>query len=52
MARGNYAEYYLKKDSIYMIKRAVAISVVENDSTFIHGDTLLVTGKKDHRIIR
>ena len=35
-----------------MIKRAVAISVVENDSTFIHGDTLLVTGKKDHRIIR
>jgi len=52
MARGNYAEYFQKKDSIYMIKRAVAISVVENDSTFIHGDTLLVTGKKDHRIIR
>tara|TARA_B100000787_G_scaffold130278_1_gene99199 strand:+ start:24674 stop:26242 length:1569 start_codon:yes stop_codon:yes gene_type:complete len=52
MARGNYAEYFQKKDSIFMIKRAVAISVVENDSTFIHGDTLLVTGKKDHRIIR
>ena len=52
IAKGNYAEYFQKKDSIYMIKRAVAISVVENDSTFIHGDTLLVTGKKDHRIIR
>ena len=52
MARGNYAEYFQKTDSIFMIKRAVAISVVENDSTFIHGDTLLVTGKKDHRIIR
>lgn len=35
-----------------MVRRAVAISVVENDSTFIHGDTLLVTGKKDQRIIR
>ncbi len=52
IAKGNYAEYYQKKDSILMVKRAVAISVVENDSTFIHGDTLLVTGKKDHRIIR
>ena len=52
MAKGNYAEYFQKKDSIFMIKKAVAISVVENDSTFIHGDTLLVTGKKDNRKIR
>lgn len=52
IAKGNYAEYFQQKDSILMVKRAVAISVVENDSTFIHGDTLLVTGKKDHRIIR
>tara|TARA_B110000008_G_scaffold148333_1_gene149871 strand:+ start:20761 stop:22362 length:1602 start_codon:yes stop_codon:yes gene_type:complete len=52
IAKGNYAEYFEKKDSIFMIKKAVAISIVENDSTFIHGDTLLVTGKKDSRIIR
>ncbi len=52
VAKGNYAEYFKKKDSIFMIRKAVAISVVENDSTFIHGDTLLVTGKKEHRIIR
>ena len=52
MAKGNYAEYFQKKDSIFMIEKAVAISVVENDSTFIHGDTLLVTGKKDARKIR
>ena len=52
LAKGDYAEYFQKKDSIFMIKRAVAISVVENDSTFIHGDTLLVTGKKNHRVIR
>ena len=31
MARGNYAEYFQKTDSIFMVKRAVAISVVEND---------------------
>ena len=52
MAKGNYAEYFQKKDSIFMIRKAVAISVVENDSTFIHGDTLVVTGKKDNRKIR
>lgn len=52
VAKGNYAEYFQKKDSIFMTKKAVAISIVENDSTFIHGDTLLVNGKEDHRIIR
>lgn len=52
VAKANYGEFFQKIDSIYMIKKAVAISVVEKDSTFIHGDTLLVTGKKDNRIIR
>jgi lipopolysaccharide export system protein LptA len=52
MAKGNYAEYFEKLDSIFMIKKAVAISVVEQDSMFIHGDTLLVTGPKDDRIVR
>lgn len=52
MAKANYAEFFQKLDSIFMIKKAVAISVVENDSTFIHGDTLLVTGKKERRIVR
>ena len=52
VAKSNYAEFFQKLDSIYMTKRAVAISIVEKDSTFIHGDTLLVTGKKDNRIIK
>lgn len=52
VARGNYAEYFQKIDSIFMIKKAVAISVFEKDSMFIHGDTLLVTGPKEDRIIR
>jgi hypothetical protein len=30
----------------------VAISIVEKDSMFIHGDTLLVTGKAKKRIVR
>lgn len=52
MAKGNYAEFFEKLDSIFMIKKAVAISVVEKDSTFIHGDTLVITGEKKKRIIR
>jgi len=39
-------------DSIFMIKKAVAISIFEKDSMFIHGDTLLVTGPKEDRIVR
>lgn len=52
VAKGNYAEYFEKVDSIFMIKKAVAISVVEQDSMFIHGDTLLVTGRPEKRIVR
>ena len=52
IAKGNYAEYFEKLDSIFMIKKAVAISVMEQDSMFIHGDTLLVTGPSEDRIIR
>jgi lipopolysaccharide export system protein LptA len=52
VAKGNYAEYFQNLDSIFMIKKAVAISVFEKDSMFIHGDTLLVTGPKENRIVR
>lgn len=50
--KGNYAEIFELKDSIFMTKRAVAISLIEKDSMYIHGDTILVTGKKGERIIR
>ncbi|WP_254712527.1 OstA-like protein [Polaribacter pectinis] len=52
VTKGNYAEIFELKDSLFIIKRAVAISIVDKDSTFIHGDTLLVTGKPDKRIVR
>ncbi|MEN8187001.1 MAG: OstA-like protein, partial [Bacteroidota bacterium] len=50
--KGNYAEYFEKKDSAFAIDRAVAIMNTNADSTFVHGDTLLVTGKPENRIIR
>lgn len=50
--KGNYAEYFQKKDSAFVVKRAVAISKTEKDSIYIHGDTLLFTGKTNKRIVR
>ena len=52
ITKGNYAELFELKDSLFIVKRAVAISIIEKDSMFIHGDTLLVTGKPDKRIVR
>ena len=52
IAKGNYAEFFELKDSVFIVDKAVAISLVEKDSLYIHGDTLLVTGKKDKRIMR
>ena len=52
IVKGDYSEYFEAKDSVFVIGKPVAISVVEADSTYIHGDTLLVTGKQDFRIVR
>lgn len=49
---GNYAEYYEKLDSAYVIDKALAITNTNKDSLFIHGDTILITGKPDNRILR
>lgn len=52
LIKGNYAEFFEKKDSAFVINRAVAITNTNKDSLFIHGDTLLVTGKTEKRVIR
>ena len=52
IVKGHYAEVYQKKDSMFVTKRAVAVNFVENDSVYIHGKKLMVTGKEDNRIIR
>lgn len=52
--RAHYAEVFKEKDSLFATKRAVAVSLVEKeqDSLYIHGDTLMVTGPPESRILR
>ena len=50
--KGGYAEYFKLKDSVFITDKAVAISEVENDSIYIHGDKLMVTGKVEERLVK
>jgi lipopolysaccharide export system protein LptA len=50
--KGDYAEFYQKLDSAFVTKKALAISESEDDKLYVHGDTILLTGKPDNRIIR
>lgn len=50
--KGHYAEVYRAKDSVFITKRAVAISIQDQDSVYIHADKLMVTGPEDDRIVR
>ncbi|KUJ59816.1 OstA-like protein [Flavobacteriaceae bacterium CRH] len=52
VVKGHYAEVYKLKDSMFVTKRAVAINFVENDSVYIHGKKLMITGKEGERILR
>ncbi len=50
--KGHYAEVYKQKDSMFITKRALAITEQQKDSIYIHADTLMVTGKPEKRITR
>ena len=50
--RGNYAEYFQHLDSAFVVKKAVVITKTEKDSLYMHGDTILLTGKPKRRIVR
>ncbi len=52
LIRAHYAEVFKAKDSVFATKRAVSITLVEKDSMYVHGDTLMVTGKSENRISR
>jgi lipopolysaccharide export system protein LptA len=52
IVKGHYAELYKNQDSMFVTKRAVAVNFIENDSVYIHGKKLMVTGPEDNRIIR
>jgi len=49
---GHYAEVFKAKDSVFITKRALAKTLQEKDSIYIHADTLMITGKPDKRIIK
>ncbi len=48
---GHYAEVFKDKDSVFITKRALAATLQEKDSIYIHSDTLMVTGKPERRIM-
>ncbi len=50
--KGHYAEVFKEKDSMFITKRALAITIQQKDSIYIHADTLMVTGKPKKRITR
>lgn len=52
LIKGGYAELFKLKDSMFIVDKAVAISKMEQDSIYIHGDTLMVTGQVEERIVK
>jgi len=50
--RAHYAEIFKAQDSVFATRRAVAVSLVEKDSLYMHGDTLMITGVPEKRIVR
>lgn len=49
---GHYAEVFRERDSVFITNRAVAATLQDKDSIFIHSDTIMITGKPENRIIR
>lgn len=52
IVKGHYGEVYRDKDSLMMTRRAVAMTLVEKDTLYIHGKKLIVTGKPENRVVR
>ena len=49
---GHYGEIFKAKDSAIITNRALATNIFDDDSLYIHGDTLIVTGPDEKRIFR
>jgi lipopolysaccharide export system protein LptA len=52
VVKGQYAEYFEARDSVLVVGKPYAITLVEKDSMYVHGDTLMVTGKSEFRKVR
>ena len=49
---GHYGEIFKARDSAIITQRALAVNIVDQDSLYIHADTLVATGPSDKRILR
>ncbi len=52
LTTGHYAEIYRNIDSMLIKKRALISSFKEKDTTHIHGESIIITGKENEQIIR
>ncbi len=49
---GHYGEIFKARDSAIITRRALAINIIDQDSLFIHADTLVATGPEERGILR
>ena len=49
---GNYGEIFKERDSAIITRRAMAVNIIDQDSLFIHADTLVASGPEEKRILR
>jgi len=49
---GHYGEIFKAKDSAIITRRALAVNIIDQDSLFIHADTLIATGPTEKKILR
>ena len=52
LTTGHYAEIHRNIDSMFIKKRALIASFKEKDTTYIHGENIIITGKENEQIIR
>ncbi len=52
IVKGHYAEIWRDKDSLFITKRALAVTVQDEDSVYLHANILMVTGKAENRVTR
>ena len=49
---GHYGEVFKSIDSVIITKNALAVSIFERDSLYIHSDTLTITGSDENKILK
>ena len=49
---GHFGEIFKSKDSAIITKRAISVNILENDSLYIHADTLIALGNEKNRRIK